>query len=93
MPRELRLASNQDLFREVNNSILELSKDWFEEGRFHTVCECRTTGCTQMVSITFDAYRRIREDGRLYLVAPGHEQGEPIVEDRSPDYVVIEADD
>jgi hypothetical protein len=89
---EQRAARNEALFREVNDNIAGL------EDRYGTtttepvfVCECADAGCTERLAVEPDVYRRVREQGRLFLVLPGHEdpQLERIVE-RHRDYLIVE---
>ena len=88
---EQRAARNEALFREVNENIARL-----EEQHGHTqtdpvyLCECADAGCTDHLAIDPSTYHRVRQQGRLFFVRPGHEdpQIERIVE-RHPAYLVV----
>lgn len=88
---EQRAARNEALFREVNENIAHL-----EEQHGHTqtepvyLCECANTECVDQLAIDPATYRRVRLQGRLFFVRPGHEdpQLERVVE-RHTDYLVV----
>jgi hypothetical protein len=75
------------LSREVNERIAELATG---EG-FHIVCECANTGCDEKLLIPVAQYRRVREQPRWFMIAPGHAvvEAEDIVE-RHGSYDVVE---
>ena len=66
--REERLASNEVLFREVNEHIAELATG---DG-FYIVCECANTECEEKVLVPMNEYERIRQHERRFMVVPGH---------------------
>lgn len=70
-PREVRLAGNEVLFREVNERIAELATG-HPNGDFHIVCECATTGCQERLLVSIEDYERTRRHPRRFLVQPGH---------------------
>jgi len=91
-PRESRLSKNQQLFRELNDRIAELSVRW----RAHDMgiyCECSTTGCLEMIFVPVDEYQRVRERPAWFLIMPGHAVGdaERLIS-RHGGYEIIEAD-
>lgn len=90
MPREVRQARNEALFREVNERIAELSDNW-AGGEFHIICECATIGCEEMLPIPLDEYRRVRAHPRRFLIFAGHEfpEIEDVVE-RNTAFEVVE---
>jgi|SRR2546423_7615287 hypothetical protein len=69
--RRIRAARNQSFFREVNERIEELASQWATTGPF--LCECLDTRCAATVSISFDEYHRVRQDGDCFFVLAGHE--------------------
>ena len=89
---EQRAARNEALFREVNENIARLEE---RHGTTATepvyVCECADAACVEQLSIDPDTYARVRADGRLFFVRPGHEdaQIERIVEGHG-DYLIVE---
>jgi hypothetical protein len=89
MPREQRLASNEVLFREVNERIAEISTT--QDHGFHIICECATTGCEERLLIPIADYERVRQHERWFLIVPGHRVAdiEDVVE-RHGTYDVVE---
>ena len=80
VPREMRLAHNEALFREVNERIAEAADP--AAGRpLHLICECASVGCEAILAVPLDDYRWIREQPRLFLIAPDHPaaEGESLV--------------
>ena len=88
---EQRAARNEALFREVNENIARLEE---QHGQTQTeavyVCECANAECIDKLAIDPATYRRVRQQGRLFFVRPGHEdpQLERVVE-RHADYLVV----
>ena len=78
MPREARQARNELLFREINERIAKTSR----HTDFLIICECDTTGCEAMISVSVDDYRRVRSNPRRFFIFRGHNdpQIEEIVE-------------
>jgi hypothetical protein len=89
---EERAARNEALFREVNERIEELHEASGEEnGAF--VCECGDETCVERLSVPLDTYETVRNDPRLFLVAPGHET--PAIErsiEHDEGFVVVRKD-
>jgi hypothetical protein len=75
--REERLAANEDVFRHVNERIVELTDTW--GGELDLVCECADLECTQRVVLTLREYEQLRQSPHHFAVLPGHEV--PDVED------------
>jgi len=89
---EQRAASNEALFREVNENIARLEEgfgDTMTEPAF--VCECADNGCTEQLSVDLEAYERVREDPRRFFVLCGHQRPEleRVVETHG-EYLVVE---
>jgi hypothetical protein len=79
-PRESRFAKNQQLFREVNERIAELAGTWGDQP-LGIICECANTGCTEMIEVPIDNYKRVRRSPDWFLIMPGHlVEGERVVE-------------
>jgi hypothetical protein len=88
---EQRAARNEALFREVNENIARLEERYSQTQTEPVyLCECKNVDCTDHLAIDPATYRRIREQGRLFFVRPGHE--EPRIErvvERHDDYLVV----
>jgi hypothetical protein len=78
-----RRATNEALFRDVNERIAE-SAERFDAEETDFVCECADPNCTHRVSASLEEYEEVREDPTTFLLVPGHEQGdiERVVSDR-----------
>ena len=93
--REERLASNEALFREINERVAEVAEHFVEvESTADPVeftCECGSTTCTEQIALTLDEYEAVRAVSTHFAVIPGHEQ--PAIErvvERHPNYLVVE---
>jgi hypothetical protein len=87
--RDERLAANEELFRQVNERIVELTDKW--GGNLDLVCECVSSDCMQRVALTLHEYEQLRGNAHRFVVVPGHEM--PDVEDvveRTDRYFVVE---
>jgi hypothetical protein len=71
-PPDRRLARNEALFREVNESVRTLTED--SDGTLHDFfCECADVDCTIRVKLTNSEYEVARSEGTRFIVACGHE--------------------
>jgi hypothetical protein len=70
-PREARYEKNQVLFRELNERIVELAETWGGQ-EIGIVCECATTGCTELIQVPLAVYQRVRQRRDWFLIKPGH---------------------
>lgn len=86
-----RLASNEVVFRQINEAIA--SGQWpGEPDAPHAFrCECARLGCQDLVELTSRDYEHVRANPRWFMLSPGHEVPdlETIVE-RGAGYVVVE---
>ena len=90
-PREKRVIHNEALFRQVNERIAELEDSLSSGGELMPlICECANTGCTTLIEVDPGAFRAVRENPRLFLVAPGHERNEETVVRRGAGYFIVE---
>jgi hypothetical protein len=92
--REARAATNQTLFREVNERVKELNEgfslvlplgDW--------VCECANDTCIERVVMSANEYEAVRGDGAHFFIAPSTEHVWPDVErvtGRTDRYWIVE---
>jgi hypothetical protein len=87
--RKRKLAHNEALFREANETIARLRSSGTKELRF--ICECPAETCTATVELSRPEYEQIRAEDRLFLVLPGHQVAdiERVVADRGR-YLVCE---
>jgi hypothetical protein len=90
--RETRAARNQSLFRAVNEKVARLNEAFATVTDTYTIaCECADGTCVTMLEISPDAYGRVREHPRRFVVLPGHVYGdlEAVVSD-GDGYVEVE---
>jgi len=73
-PPDRRLARNEALFREVNESVRTLTEGNGNDGMLHDFfCECADVDCTIRVKLTNSEYETARSEGTRFIVACGHE--------------------
>jgi hypothetical protein len=90
--RQVHLATNQVIFREINEQLEELN-DSFSEiiplGDF--VCECADTNCTERIGMTIPQYEQLRAHATRFAVRKGHlsPEAERIVQEEAG-YMVVE---
>ncbi|MDX6473819.1 MAG: hypothetical protein QOK22_2635 [Gaiellaceae bacterium] len=78
--REERLARNEVLFRELNETIeVVAQKQGTDAHVYEFVCECSNIDCTLPLPLTLEVYEDTRGAPDLFLVAPGHDL--PEIED------------
>jgi hypothetical protein len=89
---QARRAANEAVFREVNERIEGLQRDFALTAQepLHLVCECDRLDCSVGLDVPVDVYERTRQDSARFLVAPGHadEDVENVV-DSSGDYLIV----
>lgn len=87
--REQRLAANEELFRQVNERIVELTDKW--GGNLDLVCECANPECALRLELTLHEYEQVRQNPHHFAVLPGHEVHniEDVIE-RHDRYLVVE---
>jgi hypothetical protein len=89
-----RVASNETMFRDVNEAVR--SGRWPGEERAPVAyrCECARLGCSRLIELRAAEYERIRAHPRRFLIAPGHEvAGAEVVIETHENYVVVEKRD
>jgi hypothetical protein len=87
-----RRAANEAVFREVNERIEGLQRDFSltADEPLHVVCECDRLDCSVGLDVPVDVYERTRQDPARFLVAPGHEDGEvEEVLDSGGNYLIV----
>jgi hypothetical protein len=78
--RRARLASNEALFRAVNEKIEGVNAAFASAVQtFAVVCECGDTTCVEQFDVGVGDYEQVRKNPSLFMVVPGHEI--PDVED------------
>jgi hypothetical protein len=83
-----RLAEISDLFRSVNERILELSSSFLGTAEF--VCECPDEHCTRAMRLTAAEYGALTVQPGLHAVLPGHERFDSVeIVARADRYVVV----
>ena len=74
-PPDRRLARNEALFREVNETVQALEISNGQDNDLHEFfCECADVECTIRVKLTHTEYETARSEGRRFIVACGHER-------------------
>ncbi|MGH2977096.1 MAG: hypothetical protein ACRDKC_01815 [Gaiellaceae bacterium] len=78
-----RRATNEALFRDVNERIAE-SAERFEADSTEFVCECADPNCTERLTVALAEYEEVRARPTSFLLAPGHEHRdiEQVIADR-----------
>lgn len=80
-----RVGLNESIFRQVNEQIESLNRDFGGDQRVMTaICECASGDCTDRLEISVSEYEKVRTDPRRYIIVPGHDlpEFESIVESR-----------
>ena len=68
--RQERVASNQSMWREINELALTNKR---EDSFFRTfVCECAAENCVDAVSLSEEEYNGVRKHPDHFFVKPGH---------------------
>ena len=75
MTDEVRIASNESLFRQVNDRIEELAifHDFGASSRLGLVCECPNLDCTASIELTVAEYEDVRFHADRFAIAPEHD--------------------
>lgn len=86
-----RLASNEDVFRRVNEGIVRGRWPGESDAPIGFRCECARLGCNVLLALTLPEYKRVRANPRRFVLVPGHEllEAERVVEQRDQ-YVIVE---
>jgi hypothetical protein len=88
---ERRLATNEDVYRKVNEGIVRGQWPGETQSPVGFRCECARLGCNMLVELTMSQYERVRANPRRFLMVPGH-QIPPVerVVFEGGDYIVVE---
>lgn len=86
-----RLASNETVFREVNEGIERGQWPGEAGDPVQFRCECARLGCNMLVDLTLAEYEQVRAHPRRFLMIDGHQVPElEEVVARRPGYLVVE---
>jgi hypothetical protein len=90
--RQIRLAENEALFREVNERIAQIAEQWgSNDDHFNFVCECSHADCAAQLELSRTAYEQVRAHPARFVLAKGHEVLEvDAVMDTLGSYVIVE---
>lgn len=68
-----RAASNQSVFREVNERLEDLAETFQYVAKTATfTCECASLECVKQMEMSLDEYEAVRSDPNRFAVLPGH---------------------
>ncbi len=70
---EERIGRNDAIFRDANDGIRDAAEEYGLDGTVPFICECAEPSCREIVRLTLDAYREVRDDSRHFFNAPGHQ--------------------
>lgn len=88
---EERALRNEQTFRAANEQIDRRRRELSLGGRMPYICECAAERCTELVHLSVEEYRRVRDGGeRHFLLVPGHELGGERVVETADGYVIVE---
>lgn len=88
---ERRLASNEDVFRDVNEGIVRGQWPGDPQAPIGFRCECARLGCNMLVALTLAQYEAVRANPRRFLIVRGHELPEvEVVVERHDGFSVVE---
>ena len=79
------MVDNTQVFRTLNERIAAQ-----ECARLEIVCECAEEACTERVVITQVEFYEVRRHRGWYVVYPGHEHHERVI-DKQPSFLVVTA--
>jgi hypothetical protein len=89
VPRERRLAENENVFRRVNERVEDCAA--MAEERAEFVCECSELDCHERLLLTLRVYEDVRAAPNRFVVRAGHERlGVERVLDQGSGYVIVE---
>jgi hypothetical protein len=70
--REVRIAKNEAIVREINEGIEEAMASVSPEGHVRMVCECGKPDCELLIAISVSEYEDARRDARRFVVVKDH---------------------
>ena len=89
--RARRVASNESVFRDVNERIEESAQRFGISARATFLCECGDPSCTDPIELTVSEYEHVRAEPARFALRAGHEdlEVERVVETHEA-YLVVE---
>jgi hypothetical protein len=66
-------ARRQTAFREVNQTLADLTGRLAEIGYQLFICECSNSGCAESLELTPEEYAAVRAYPTRFVVSPGHQ--------------------
>jgi hypothetical protein len=93
--RARRVGLNEAIFRQVNEQIRDLNRDFgTTEDTMNVICECGNADCAERLDVRVQEYERVRSDSRHYVIARGHDipSVEHVVE-QGEGYDVVQKDE
>ena len=73
--RTRRVGRNEALFREVNERVEGLARDFgVEDEPLDLLCECGNAECVERIHMGTAEYRELRSYSTRFAVRPGHEE-------------------
>jgi len=73
--RQVRIGRNEAIFREVNERLQKLAKDFqITDELLGLLCECGNANCHEKIELTASEYEALRAEPTHFAVAPGHEE-------------------
>jgi hypothetical protein len=89
-----RLASNEAVYRQVNEGIERGQWPGEEAAPVGFRCECARLGCNLLLELTLAEYEHVRSAPRRFVMISGHElPAFEVVIERRPGYVIVEKQD
>jgi hypothetical protein len=90
--RQLRMAENETLFREVNEGVRAIASiHGSDDHLYEFYCECSNTDCTFQLQATLTEYEAVRAHPDRFIVARAHQLPEiETVAERSERWWVVE---
>lgn len=70
--REKRMAENEALFREVNERVNDVARQFAVDTVYEYLCECANADCTFRLTMTRGEYEAVRADPAQFGVLPHH---------------------
>jgi hypothetical protein len=89
---EERALRNEILFRDANEQIDERRRELEVGGRTPYLCECEQESCTQLIQLSEEEYREVRDDSKHFMIAPGHPTKGSVVTEHDG-YLIVYKDD
>lgn len=69
----IRIGKNDAAFRAANETIVSTAESYGVDDRYPLLCECADPGCTDVILMSAEDYRAVRENPRWFFNARGHQ--------------------